>query len=79
MLSLVTIEIQDKIIENDEFFAFLNANVYLLRRVFPHVRIVLGSSLYGEFVVFAELLGCIVASSLLPVDVLANEHEIDEE
>ena len=79
MLSLVPIEIQDKIIEDDELFAFLNADVNLLCRILPHVRVVLGSILQGELVVVAELLSCIIASSLLSVDVLANEHEIDEE
>ena len=79
MLSLVPIEIQDKIIEDDELFAFLNADVNLLCRILPHVRVVLGSILQGKLVVVAELLGCIIASSFLSVDVLANEHEIDEE
>ena len=79
MLSLVPIEIQDKIIKDDELFAFLNADVNLLCRILPHVHVVLGSILQGKLVVVAELLGCIIASSLLSVDVLANEHEIDEE
>ena len=79
MLSLVAIEIEDEIVEDDELFAFLYSNIYLLRRVLPHVHAVLRSIRFGKFVVFAELFGFIIASSLLSVDVLANENEIDEE
>ena len=81
VLPLVAVSVEDEVVEDDELFSTLNGYIDLLCRVLLLLLLVLSSALLGRGELHLICLSrCqILTLCLLPVKVLADEDQVEEE